>query len=226
MWWRARAPPSFDTATVGAGKTVTASGLTLTGAAAGNYVLSSHHRDDHGGDHGADGYTGDYGGEQGLRRHDERDAHELHGDGCRRRRCGGVHGHGGLRFRDRRHGQDGDGERADADRRGRRQLHALVHDGDDDRGDHGADGDAGDDGREQGVRRHDECDARRAARSRVPSAAMWWRARARPRSTPRVVGTGKTVTATGLALAGAGGGELHAGVDDRGDDGRDHRARR
>src|SRR6185503_8757112 len=32
---------SFDTANVGTGKTVTAGGLTLTGAAAGNYVLSS-----------------------------------------------------------------------------------------------------------------------------------------------------------------------------------------
>ena len=32
---------TFDTASVGTGKTVTASGLTLTGAAAGNYVLSS-----------------------------------------------------------------------------------------------------------------------------------------------------------------------------------------
>ena len=32
---------TFDTATVGAGKTVTASGLTLTGAAAGNYSLAS-----------------------------------------------------------------------------------------------------------------------------------------------------------------------------------------
>ena len=31
----------FDTASVGAGKTVTVSGLTLTGAAAGNYMLSS-----------------------------------------------------------------------------------------------------------------------------------------------------------------------------------------
>ena len=32
---------TFATASVGAGKTVTASGLTLTGAAAGNYTLST-----------------------------------------------------------------------------------------------------------------------------------------------------------------------------------------
>ena len=32
---------AFDTASVGAGKTVTVSGLTLTGAAAGNYTLAS-----------------------------------------------------------------------------------------------------------------------------------------------------------------------------------------
>ena len=63
MWWRARARRAFDTASVGTGKTVTASGLTLTGAAAGNYVLSSTHGDDHGGDHGADGHAGDHGRE-------------------------------------------------------------------------------------------------------------------------------------------------------------------
>ena len=63
---------AFDTASVGTGKTVTASGLTLTGAAAGNYVLSSTTRDDDGGDYGGDGHAGDHGGEQGLRRHDER----------------------------------------------------------------------------------------------------------------------------------------------------------
>ena len=44
----------FDTASVGTGKTVTASGLTLTGAAAGNYTLSSHDGDDDRGDHGGD----------------------------------------------------------------------------------------------------------------------------------------------------------------------------
>ena len=54
---------SFDTANVGTGKTVTVSGLTLTGAAAGNYVLSSTHGDDDGGHHGADRHAGHHGRE-------------------------------------------------------------------------------------------------------------------------------------------------------------------
>ena len=43
---------TFDTARVGTGKTVTVSGLTLSGAAAGNYTLASHDGDDDGGHHG------------------------------------------------------------------------------------------------------------------------------------------------------------------------------
>ena len=57
---------AFDTASVGAGKTVTVSGLTLTGAAAGNYTLATHDGDDDGGDHGADRDAGGDGGEQGC----------------------------------------------------------------------------------------------------------------------------------------------------------------
>ena len=41
------------TASVGTGKTVTVSGLTLSGAAASNYTLSTHDGDDDGGHHGA-----------------------------------------------------------------------------------------------------------------------------------------------------------------------------
>ena len=41
-------------ASVGTGKTVTVDGLTLTGAAAGNYALATHDGDDDGGDHRAD----------------------------------------------------------------------------------------------------------------------------------------------------------------------------
>ena len=49
------AAATFDTATVGTGKTVTVTGITLGGAAAGNYTLASRGDDDgehHGG--GAD----------------------------------------------------------------------------------------------------------------------------------------------------------------------------
>ena len=65
-------------ASVGTGKTVTVSGLTLAGADAGNYTLATHDGDDDGGDHRADRDADGDGGEQGVRRDDERDAHELH----------------------------------------------------------------------------------------------------------------------------------------------------
>ena len=45
---------TFATAGVGAGKTVTVSGLTLTGADAGNYTLATHDGDDDGDDHRGD----------------------------------------------------------------------------------------------------------------------------------------------------------------------------
>ena len=61
---------TFDTASVGTGKTVTVTGITLSGGAAGNYALSSHDRDDHGEHHGGDADGDGDGGEQGLRRHD------------------------------------------------------------------------------------------------------------------------------------------------------------
>ena len=47
---------TFDTASVGTGKTVTVSGLTLSGAAAGNYAGDT--RDDDGGDRTAVRYAG------------------------------------------------------------------------------------------------------------------------------------------------------------------------
>ena len=64
-----------------------------------------------------------------------------------------------LRHGDRRHGQDGHGERPDADRRGGGQLRPGVPDRDDHRRDHGADGDTGRRGGEQGLRRDDGGDA-------------------------------------------------------------------
>ena len=147
---------SFDTATVGTGKTVTASGLTLTGAAAGNYVLSSTDRDDHRRDHGADGDAGRHGGEQGLRRDDGGDAHELHGDGRARRRCGGVRRHGGFDTASVGAGKTvtASGLTLTGAAAGNYVLSsttatttAAIT---------ARDGHAGDDGREQGLRRHDE----------------------------------------------------------------------
>ena len=52
------------TASVGTGKTVTVSGLTLTGAAAGNYTLATPDGDDDGGDHRADRHADGGRGEQ------------------------------------------------------------------------------------------------------------------------------------------------------------------
>ena len=96
----------------GAGKTVTASGLTLTGAAAGNYVLASTTATTTAAITGADGHAGGHGGEQGVRRHDQRDADELHGDGRARRRRGGCTGTAAFDTASVGHGQDGDGRAA------------------------------------------------------------------------------------------------------------------
>ena len=71
---------TFDTASVGAGKTVTVTGLTLTGAAAGNYALASTTATTTAAITAADRHADRGRGEQGVRRHDERDAHELHAE--------------------------------------------------------------------------------------------------------------------------------------------------
>ena len=83
---------SFATAAVGTGKTVTATGLTLTGAAASNYVLSSTTASTAASVTPATVTPVDHRDEQGLQRDDGCDAHELHGHGRRRWRCGGLHG--------------------------------------------------------------------------------------------------------------------------------------
>ena len=59
---------AFDSAAVGTGKTVTVSGLALSGAAAGNYALACDDGDDDGGHHRGDGDAEDRRGQQGLRR--------------------------------------------------------------------------------------------------------------------------------------------------------------
>ena len=65
---------------VGTGKTVTVDGLTLTGAAAGNYALASTTATTTAAITAATVTPTRDGGEQGLRRHDRRDAHELHAE--------------------------------------------------------------------------------------------------------------------------------------------------
>ena len=103
---------AFATATVGTGKTVTVSGLTLTGADAGNYTLASTTATTTAAITAATRDADGDGGEQGVRRDDERDGHELHGDGRGRRRRGELHGQRGVRDGERRRGQDGDGRAA------------------------------------------------------------------------------------------------------------------
>ena len=158
---------------MGAGKTVTVSGLTLTGAAAGNYTLASTTATTTAAITARDG---DADGRWRDKAYDGTTSATLTSctvSGAGRRRRGGLHRHGGVRDGERGRGQDGDGERPDADGRGRRELHAGEHDGDDDRGDHGRDGDAGGDGGEQGVRRDDERDAHELHGERRWSAATW-----------------------------------------------------
>ena len=62
---------------VGTGKTVTVTGITLSGAAAGELHAGEHDGDDDGGHHGGDADADGDGGEQGLRRDDDGD-----GDSC------------------------------------------------------------------------------------------------------------------------------------------------
>ena len=69
---------AFDTASVGAGKTVTVSGLTLTGAAAGNYALASTTATTTAAITVATVTPAVTVASKVLRRHDERDGDELH----------------------------------------------------------------------------------------------------------------------------------------------------
>ena len=78
---------TFDTATVGTGKTVTASGLTLTGAAAGNYVLSSTTATTTAAITALTVTPAITAANKVYDGTTSADAHELHADGCRRRRC-------------------------------------------------------------------------------------------------------------------------------------------
>ena len=91
---------TFDTASVGTGKTVTASGLTLTGAAAANYVLSSTTATTTAAITALTVTPVVTAANKVYDGTDERDAHELHGHGRAGRRRRRVHRHGGVRHRD------------------------------------------------------------------------------------------------------------------------------
>ena len=129
---------TFGSATVGSGKPVTVTGLTLGGRVGGELHAGEHDRD-HDRQHrrgGADGH-GDS-GEQGIRRDGDRDGDGVRAERRDRRRRRQLRlGRGGVRFPDCRDGQAGHGDGPDAWRRGGGELHAGQHDGDDDGGDHG-----------------------------------------------------------------------------------------
>ena len=156
---------AYDTKNVGTGKSVTANGLVLSGADAGNYVLTSttaqqHDRHDHRGEpdgradrHGVEGlrheYDGDAGGGQLHAGHDP-------GLGRGERQRDGRLRHEECRDRQERHGN---GPRAVG--RGCRQLRAdLDHRQQHDRHDHRSEPDGGTDRHGvEGLRREYDGDA-------------------------------------------------------------------
>ena len=127
---------AFDTASVGAGKTVTVSGLSLTGADAGNYALASTTATTTADDHGGDADAGGDGGEQDVRRDDERDGDELHADGVLGGDVVTCTGTAAFDTASVGAGKTVTVSGLSADGRGRGELRAGEHDGDDDRGDH------------------------------------------------------------------------------------------
>ena len=143
-------------AAVGTGKTVTVSGLTLTGAAAGNYALAATTATTTATITAPTVTPAVVAANKAYDGPTARRVTELHAERPgRRATSSAARRHGELRQRRGRHRQDGDGERPDADGRGGRQLRALDDDGDDDGDDHRDDGDAGGGRGEQGLRRHD-----------------------------------------------------------------------
>ena len=159
---------------VGAGKTVTVSGLTLERRGGGQLHADERHGDDdgrhHGGepDGGGDGGEQDYDGTMSATLTSCTLSGVVGGDvvtctgGAASFATAGV----GM-------GKTVTVERADAERRGGRQLHAGEHHGDDDRRDHGGEPDAGGDGGEQAVRRHATRDAHQLHAERASWAPMW-----------------------------------------------------
>src|SRR5262249_6140542 len=155
----AAAGAAFDTAPVGTGKTVTATGITLNGVDAGNYTLSSTTATT----------TANITAVQvtasvtaANKAYDKTTtatittctlAGALAGD------AGTVRGAGpDVRYGGGGHGEDGHRGRNRAQWRGRGKLCAVEHDGHDDREHHRGDGHRDRDRREQGLRRHDERD--------------------------------------------------------------------
>ena len=104
---------TFDSASVGAAKTVTVTDLVLTGPAAAEFTLRRRRRRRLGGHRTEVGHRGCDGGRQALRRDDERDARKLYAQRRGRPRRGRpglrrVHRDGHLRYGRCRRGQDGD----------------------------------------------------------------------------------------------------------------------
>ena len=153
---------TFDTASVGTGKTVTVSGITLSGAAAGNYTLASPTATTTA-NITAVALTPSVTAANKVYDGTTATTRDLFADRRRRQRRGDVQRRPATfdtaSVGDR---QDGDGERDHAQRRGGGQLHAGEPDGDDDGEHHGRDADADGDGGEQGLRRDDGGDARPA----------------------------------------------------------------
>ena len=125
---------AFDTALVGTGKTVTASGLTLTGAAAGNYVLASTTATTTAAITAADRHAVGDGREQGY---DGTTAATITSCTVTGALGGDVVACTGTATFDtasRGRRQDRHGKRPDADGRGRGQLQSVGDHGDDDSG--------------------------------------------------------------------------------------------
>ena len=143
---------SFDTAAVGTGKTVTANGLSLSGAAASNYALSATSATTTANITAATltpaitATNKTYDGTSSA-------AISCTLTGVVGSDVVSLQRHGQLRHRGSRHRQDGDGQRPQPVGRGGQQLRAVGDERDDDGEHHGRHGDAGDHGDEQDLRR-------------------------------------------------------------------------
>ena len=192
---------TFDTIHVGVGKTVTASGLTLTGAGASNYVLSSTTATTTANITPA---TVTPVITAANKVYDGTTTATLTScsTGVVSGRRGGVHRHRRVRHRERGFGQDGDRD-PDADGPGRRRLRPAVLDRVTTAAITPAVVTAGGHGGEQGLRRHHQCDAHELHRRRQWSGDDVVACTGSAAFDTAHVGAGKTVTASGLTLTGA-----------------------
>ena len=205
----------FANKNVGSGKPVAVSGIVISaGADAGNYIPGEHNCTTTA-DIIAAAVDGDGDRrQQGLRRHHRGDGHIDGRPRARGRRDGCLH-HRHVRGQESGAGKSGERQRHFDLGHGRRQLHVQTPRPRPRRTSRAA-ADGERDGRQQGLRRHDDGDRDAVRRSRR-GRRVHWTATPPRRLRDKNVGTGKTVSVSGISIIGNRRGQLHVqhhGVDD------------